>query len=110
MASGSSEFSYPDGVPQQRCKELKQLRGQLAIAAGMLAGARHIQAELTAENARLRAELDAAGRKSVLLCPASAMLDAMEASAGEESGTIIRATDEPGLEFELRSDRLWYRR
>lgn len=67
-------------------------------------------AELKAENARLRAELDAAGRKSVLLCPASAMLDAMEASLDEEPGTIMRATDQQGLEYELRGDRQWYRR
>lgn len=67
-------------------------------------------AELKAENARLRAELDAAGRKSVLLCPASAMMDAMEASLDEEPGTIMRATDQTGLEFELGKDRLWVRR
>lgn len=67
-------------------------------------------AELFAETQRLRAELDAAGRRSVLLCPASAMLGAMEASTEEEPGTIMRATDESGLEYELGSDRQWRRR
>jgi hypothetical protein len=59
--------------------------------------------ELFAENQQLRAELDAAGRRSVLLCPASAMLDAMETSLGEPEGTILRATDDPELEYELKA-------
>lgn len=67
-------------------------------------------AELKAENARLAAELDAAGRRSVLLCPASAMMDAMEASGDAEPGTILRATDQTGLEFELGGDGQWRRR
>jgi hypothetical protein len=67
-------------------------------------------AELKSENARLRAELDVAGRRSVLLCPASAMLEAMEASYDAEPGTIMRATDQTGLEFELTEDRKWRRR
>ena len=63
-----------------------------------------------AENAGLRAELDAAGRRSVLLCPASAMLDAMEASTDAEPGTVMRATDDPGLEYELGRDSQWRRK
>lgn len=67
-------------------------------------------AELKAENARLRQELDAAGRRSVLLCPASAMMEAMEASTDAEPGTIMRATDQTGLEFELGGDGQWRRK
>jgi hypothetical protein len=79
-------------VPGDRLRELREEIG-----------------DLKAENERLRAELDAAGRRHVLLCPASAMMDAMEASLDEEPGTIMRATDQGGLEFELR-DRQWVRR
>lgn len=67
-------------------------------------------AELFAETQRLRAELDTAGRRNTLLCPAGAMLEAMEASLDEEPGTIMRASDQSGLEFELGSDRQWHRR
>lgn len=74
------------------------------------AEARQEIAELKAEVARLNAELDAAGRRSVLLCPASAMIDAMEASTDAEPGTIMRATDQTGLEFELGGDGQWRRR
>ena len=65
--------------------------------------------ELFAETQQLRAELDAAGRRAVLLCPASAMLDAMETSISEPEGTILRATDDDQLEFELRGGS-WVRR
>jgi hypothetical protein len=78
--------NWPDDAA--RLREYDELRRQLA--------------ELKAENARLRAELDTAGRRTVLLCPAGAMMDAMAASAGEPEGTIIRATDDPALAFELK--------
>lgn len=64
-------------------------------------------AELKAENARLRAELDAAGHRTTLLCPAAAVAAAMNASRDEEPGTILRVTDQDGMEFELGKDRVW---
>jgi ferredoxin-NADP reductase len=73
------------------------------------AEARQEIAELRSEVARLKARLDAAGRRNTLLCPASAMMDAMEASLGEADGTILRATDDPELEFELEAGS-WVRR
>lgn len=63
-------------------------------------------AELRAEVQRLKAELDMTQRRNVLLVPAVHMPAAMEASMGEEDGTVIRATDDPGLEFELK-DGAW---
>jgi hypothetical protein len=87
--------------------EMKQVRAQRDRA---YAVERERTAELRAENARLRAELDVAGRRNVLLCPAGAMLDAMEASRDEEPGTILRATDMERLEYELGKDRQWHRR
>jgi hypothetical protein len=33
----------------------------------------------------------------------------MEISTGEEPGTVIRATDQPGLAFVLGEDRTWRR-
>lgn len=58
--------------------------------------------EMRATIQRLKAELDAAGRRSVLLCPAGAILEAMDVSKNEPEGTIIRATDDPELEYELK--------
>lgn len=67
-------------------------------------------AELTAENARLRAELDMALHRKVLLCPASALDDAMSVSLDEEPGTILRSTDQRAIEFEMGEDRQWHPR
>lgn len=75
-----------------------------------LADLRKQVGDLRAENASLRAQLDEAGRQTVFWCPASAMLEAMEASTDAEPGTIMRATDQTGLEFELTGDGQWRRR
>jgi hypothetical protein len=64
---------------------------------------RRENAELSAEIARLKAELDETAGRNVLLVRADAMMDAMAASAGEPDGTVIRATDDPSLEFELKA-------
>lgn len=83
--------------------ELKSVREQRDRA---YAAERQQTSELRAEIARLKAELDAAGHRSTLLCPASALMDAMDASRDEPEGTILRATDGDQEEYELKN-RKW---
>jgi len=65
--------------------------------------------ELRAEVARLTAELDETQQRNVLNVRKSGIIDAMAISTGEPAGTVIRATDEPGLAFELGEDLQWRR-
>jgi chromosome segregation ATPase len=58
--------------------------------------------ELKAEVGRLKAELDTAQRRKVLLCPSVHIPEAMSTSMGEEDGTLIRASDDPTLEWVLK--------
>jgi hypothetical protein len=66
-------------------------------------------AELKAEVQQLKAQLDQAERRNTLMVPAMHMPDAMAASLGEAEGTIMRATDDPSIEFELR-EGTWHPR
>jgi septal ring factor EnvC (AmiA/AmiB activator) len=71
------------------------------------AAEREHTAELKAQIARLQAELDEASQHNVLHVRKSAIIEAMAVSEGEAPGTIVRATDEPGLAFVLEEDRQW---
>jgi hypothetical protein len=86
--------------------EIVRLRAQRDNA---YAVERERTAELKAEIARLQGELDEAFQVNVLHVRKDAIIGAMEISHGEPSGTVIRATDEPGLAFELGVDRQWRR-
>lgn len=59
--------------------------------------------ELRATVAQLRAELETAGRRTVILCPAAGLMDAMTSCADEAEGTILRATDDDTLAYELKA-------
>ena len=59
--------------------------------------------ELRATVAQLRAELETAGRRTVILCPAAGLMDAMTSCAEEAEGTILRATDDDTLAYELKA-------
>lgn len=58
--------------------------------------------ELRAEVQRLKAQLDEVQHRRVLLCPSAHIPAAMATSMGEEDGTLIRASDDPGLEWVLK--------
>jgi adenosylmethionine-8-amino-7-oxononanoate aminotransferase len=86
--------------------EIVRLRAQRDNA---YAAERQHTAELTAEIARLKAELAEALHVTVLNVRKDGMLAAMEVSKDEQPGTIMQATDEPGLAFALTEDRTWRR-
>lgn len=63
-------------------------------------------AGLLAEIQRLKAEADTASRTTVLMVPSAHILAAMNASAAEKEGTVLRASDDPSLEYVLK-DGSW---
>lgn len=59
-------------------------------------------AELKTRVQQLHAELDDQRQVRVLLCPSPHIPAAMATSMGEEDGTLIRASDDPTLEWVLK--------
>ncbi len=90
---------------------LARLRGVIlydATTSAIAHMAARVFIEYEAEIARLKAELDEAAGAHVLLCPSYGLHKAMADSTDEEPGTILRVTDNPGLEYEMGTDKIWH--
>lgn len=105
------DVPLPAGALPRRHAAEHHLRQALAGIAALreeIAGARMMLSGLSAENARLKAELDVHRDRIVLLCLDRNAEKAMSESRGERPGTILRTTD-TGIEYELDGG-LWTRR
>lgn len=63
--------------------------------------------ELTAEVARLKAEMDAMESVKVILSPTSNIGPAIRDNTGEDPGTVLRETDGLHREWVLGEDHIW---